>query len=164
MDEADSPIETLLLSEAVKAKNRDWVLAYAILCARHADADSEFEKLLRPYRQRSDAELLTLLLYTGYDGFIIARNRQVLGHVWYQRRNDELRVFSVWIARDYRRQLREMAILGMIERAQRQTGIAKIRWGTEMHAKSVSWILDWLQRKHGDIGIVKHENGVVFFR
>jgi hypothetical protein len=39
--------------------------------------------------------------------------------------------------------------------------VRRIRFGTDIHARVVSWILEWLQRKHGDIGITGHEGGVV---
>lgn len=150
-----------LLSEAVDRDSLAWVRDYAILCARNADPDSRFEVLLRPHIQLPDGALLKLLLYTGYDGFVMAKGNKVVGHVWFQKRQDELGVFSVWIAEEYRVELREEAVLGVILRARAMPGIRKVRFGTDIHARAVSWIIEWLQRKHGDIGIVGHQGGQV---
>jgi hypothetical protein len=143
---------------------RAWVCEYAMVCARNADFGSEFERLLRPHRNRSDDQLLRMLLFTGYDGLVLSCENKVLGHVWYQRRGDELRVFSVWIAEKYRRALREKAVLGVIERARQMPGVKRVQIGTEMHSKVVSWVLDWLARKYGDLGIAGHRNGVVYLQ
>lgn len=154
-------VQAFFLSDTTGDASLAWVREYGLFCALNADPGSEFETLLRPHRKEAGNELIRMLLFTGYDGFVLATGRKVLGHVWYQRRQPELRVFSVWIAEGYRKALREEAVLRVISRARGMPGISRIRFGTELHAQAVSWIINWLQRKHGDIGIAGHQNGVV---
>ncbi len=154
-------VETVVLSPARQHSEQRWVVDYALWCARHADSGREFAALLAPYLRLDDEKLLKLMTFTGYDGFLLVRGRQVLGHLWYQRRDDEIRVFEVWLAKEFRRSLRDRVLLDLLRQGQAMPGVRRIRLGGEMHARLVDWILRWLQRRHGDLGIASHQDGVI---
>src|SRR3954451_9120697 len=73
-------------------------LSYCAWWARHPDRDSNFARVVADLLDHSDQQLFVELRRRHYDGLLYLHGGSIVGHCFFQRRDDELHAFSLWFS------------------------------------------------------------------
>ena len=141
-------------------------IAHIAHWARNPDPGSNFARNVGRLANVPNWEIATTLKERGYDGLIYFDRKGLAGHCFFQRRENALHVFSVWVA-DRRRDGKLMALVGFdfIAYASAQPGIVRARLGTGSRAAdrvlaplvAVSAGLHWRVRRGGWVDFSQDE-------
>jgi hypothetical protein len=131
------------------------VAAHVAHWARNPDPGSTFARTIGRLPDVPDAVLAAALGQRGYDGLVYVDGKEIVGHCFFQRRDDELHGFAVWVAGHQRGgRLMAIACFDFIAYASACPGIVRARIGTGHPAdrllaplKPVSAKLGWRVRK-----------------
>ena len=126
---------------------------HTLECVRNADPESEFERKSRFWRGLHDTVVAVMLALLQYDGIMLVDNNAVIGHVFFQRRDHECHVFSVWVKKDLRRQgLGRQLIAELIRYCAEHTWINSIRIGSEQANELGNNTKEVVAKLHAGVG------------
>ena len=129
------------------------VMKTAVDHIRNPDKGSEFEDKTKQIRGLPDSQLLGIIKENEYDVLIGYESDGIRGYFAYQKQENDLHVFRVYTAENYRRQPRIVLQLAeeFLSFARRQE-IDRVRIGAGNH-KTVNTLIRILSRREEQLGI-----------
>lgn len=139
------------------------VQAYLVWWMRNPDKGSTFEARTSALRELPDDEIVPSLKRLGYDGLIYPCGGDIAGHVFFQKRENELSAFSAAVTKSFRGGRRWATFsLDYVAYAAALPGVRRASVGTGRNM--VARLLVKLIRGHSaEIGWQVHDDGWIEF-
>lgn len=108
---------------------------YVLQAVRKPNPGSDFDLKTRWFRNWMPDNLLLFIIYMmGYNGYLMYRGHQIIGHMFYQKRGAFWYSFSLCIREDYRgKGLSRLLMSTILEHAYHSKKISGIRMGKGTH-------------------------------
>jgi len=119
-----------LASSLLSGGDQAQIFSYIAHWARHPEAGSSFERAVGHLPDIPDKQLAAALHDRGYDGLLYFEDKEIVGHLFFQRHDSEVHAFSAWLTERRRGEdLTAVTFFDLLACASASAGIKRTRFG-----------------------------------
>ena len=145
-------------------RRSDFIDRYVAWWIRHPDPGSRFEKRTRWLRALPDMALISLLRLGRYDGLIYHHGENVVTHIFYVQKGEDVHPFSLAVSDDYQGLglAKWLFLYFVLEYAPTLQGARRCRVGADGHWLPI-FVAEYIKQREGRLNVsIDADNWVTF--